>query len=342
MKKCDIRIVFDNKDRMYKLNSIITGKVVIKVNKDFKCRSVTLDLLWRTNGAGSPDTEVVKQVTLSTDESLWKIGTVLSFPFKIDAPNGPVSYNSNDLKIYWILKANVKTYLYNTIEYERTFTLLPTSDKSLNLKDYNYGNGKTLKEEKKFEKDYVGHSPYVILYLVITIPSLILLFSGIIDNDIFRIVLSLPFIAIGHYLIYSKVKNRIALSKLGKVKVSLNKNFVKAGDTVTCKIAIEPTESIYIKDITIVFNGAKELTNTSGESDKTYANILHEEKKVIIENEFIAKYDTFTEDVDFTIPNNAKPTFISFRNKLTWYFTVTINTSYRPKWEDKFDILVCP
>lgn len=342
MNKCDIKIVFDSNNSVYKLNSIITGKIVIKVNKDFKCRKVLLDLLWRTDGAGSQDTETVKQISLSIDESLWKSETVHSFPFKIDAPNGPVSYNSNDLKIYWLLKAKVKTYLYNTIEKEKTFTLLHMDDDSLILKKYNYGNGKTLQEEKVFEKEYVGNSPYIILFLIFTIPSLILLFSGILEKDIFRVILSLPFIIIGVKVIYSKVINKIALLKLGKVKIALNKDYVKPGDRVTCNIAIEPTESIYIKNITIVFNGAKELTDTTGESDKTYTNILHEEKKVIIENGYIAKYDTFSEEVDFLIPNNAKPTFISYNNKLTWYFTVIISTKSRPKWEDKFDILVCP
>lgn len=343
MSNCKIEIALNNKlGTTYNIGDLISGTVNIEILKDIKCRKIELEILWFTNSIGAQDSSTIQKVVLKKNEELLEKGNKYTFPFEINAPLGPVTYISKDLKIQWTLEATITTNLYAKYINEKKIILESSTDKEYPLENYNFGNRKTIQQTRDFETEYVGKFIYVIGGAFFAIPGLLALISGVSEKRLFLTLFSIPFIYVGIYIIYHTYKNSIALKRLNKVSFDLEKKIVKPGDEVICKISITPKSTIELETIKIYFKGKQTISDGSVEDEKIFENTIHEEEETVLKNDFIPKYNTFTKKVMFKIPTSADPTFISNYNKINWIFTASVKANRTPKWEEDLEVVVCP
>lgn len=83
----------------------ITGQVALFPEQEVKCRRVTVSLQWRTEGRGTPASQIVAQTTLHEGDLIGLLPQ--QFPFSLIVPESPWSYDGHYIKIVWELIANV-------------------------------------------------------------------------------------------------------------------------------------------------------------------------------------------------------------------------------------------
>ena len=103
MAKCDLKVVVDRPDKKYKFGETVTGVVEVRVNKECRCRKLTLTREWRTHGRGNRVSGDKKDTILY--EGTWSPGEEISYSFEIDLPNGPTTYHGHYLNVDWYIKA---------------------------------------------------------------------------------------------------------------------------------------------------------------------------------------------------------------------------------------------
>ena len=85
--------------------SKLTGHVSLMPNQEVKCRRIYVLLRWRTEGRGTPFTQNITEITIHEGDLLSLVPQ--HFPFTLDIPEGPWSYNGHYIKIVWEVIANV-------------------------------------------------------------------------------------------------------------------------------------------------------------------------------------------------------------------------------------------
>jgi hypothetical protein len=76
MAICELNIIFDNKDRRYNTHEPVSGKVVVKANKDFTGRDLQLAIAWRTRGQGNKDEGGKGSIWLAKEDLAIRSGDV--------------------------------------------------------------------------------------------------------------------------------------------------------------------------------------------------------------------------------------------------------------------------
>lgn len=341
MQKCDIEIIFDHEKRIYMFGDPIVGKVKVKANTNYKCKKITIDLLWKTHGTGNTDTGTTT-FTIKNNEEIFVSGEEYIYPFTLIAPTGPITFLNDDPQIIWYIKASIINYVNFNIFKEETFVLTPSKDTKIKATEYVFGNQKTLQEKRAFHNEFIGNHTYIILGLFFSIPGLLIFTAGIIEQITTNIVFGSLLFIIGFTITYLTMKQNIALYFLGKVNFSINKTAVKAGQLFTSTIKIEPKANTCLSKVQIKLRGVKSITYDYGDDHETNELVIYDENITVSENEYLQKYRTYDKEIDLSIPEDSCPTFIGLYNKINWIVTATISVKNRPKWRDKLEIIVSP
>ncbi len=123
----ELRIELDGAVRTYSPGEPISGSVQVKVWEACRCRRLRLSLLWRI-----PGTRQRTVVQLPLDEGAWRSDRLLRYPFRLETPPGPPSYQGNSLAVNWYLRveADVPALLGSrTYAQEEPLFLLPRVEK---------------------------------------------------------------------------------------------------------------------------------------------------------------------------------------------------------------------
>lgn len=340
--KCEIKIILDNDKSEYETGEIISGKVLVNVNKDFKCRSLTLDLFWRTHGYGSKDFEITRTLTLKKDNELWLKGDEYSFPFDFDALNGPITLLRDDLQVIWYIEAKLMTFYFGNFKTEKSIVINPGIKKMISANEYNFGNGKTTQMQQEFHDKFIGNHFYIILGCFFIFTGLLFLLIGNSDHKIPIIIFSILWSFLGIYLILSKALGKWVQGVLGNVYFSINHDASKAGDLISCRIKLTPNTNVIIKSLSIKFICTESLVFDEDDTHGRVNNILYEKEETALENEFLSKYNTLSKDISFQIPIDAVPTFKGNYNEISWIFKASIKSKSCPKWVGKMEVIVSP
>lgn len=107
MAKCWLQIELDDSENTYAPGEIITGTVVVKVLQQCRCKQLTLYWQWRARSpVGSEAGQAEHLLTLNGQEE-WLAGQELHYPFRLEAPDSPLTYHGLRLSVDWYLRAEV-------------------------------------------------------------------------------------------------------------------------------------------------------------------------------------------------------------------------------------------
>ncbi|HOX44360.1 MAG TPA: hypothetical protein PK668_12225 [Myxococcota bacterium] len=101
MSKCDLSIQLDTP--VVRLGEELRGSVLVSVNKDCKCKGLTLETEWFTTSRSGQVTGKGPAATLFSGE--WRGEEQNRYPFTLPAPAGPITYDGHLMKVNWRLTA---------------------------------------------------------------------------------------------------------------------------------------------------------------------------------------------------------------------------------------------
>ena len=82
----------------------ISGHVTYVTTEQTLPKTAKVELVWRTEGRGTKEHEIVRSLTLSPTE----FSTGSAIPFAFQTPyEGPITYNGSLLRIIWEIKTTV-------------------------------------------------------------------------------------------------------------------------------------------------------------------------------------------------------------------------------------------
>lgn len=125
----ELRLVLDHADRRYTPGAPITGTIEVRVLKACQCRALRLRLVWETHGRGPSQRGMFAPVLLFA--GAWQVDRLLRYPFRLEAPFAPPSYEGKYLSMDWYLRAQADvshSLGSRRYEVEEKLTLLPDAE----------------------------------------------------------------------------------------------------------------------------------------------------------------------------------------------------------------------
>ncbi len=331
MSKCDLTIVLAEPERVYQPGDTIRGEVMVEVNKECRCDSLTLRSHWKTHGRGNRDAGEGESQPLF--EGTWFEGDRKSFPFEVIAPTGPFTYRGKIINIDWYIEARA----------DIPWALDPKAEVEFLL-----GPGEHSKQDGFHHLDApisAGAPPGVVKIAWAIGGCFFLLFFSIFTTFVVIVGLeagALPALLFGTVefavitiVAFFLLRKRLARRKLGPVEFTVKPSRLRAGETTTLDVRFEPRQILRLNGIQVRLACTEIAVSGSGTKRTTHRHTVHEQTHELIDsNESFFPGDPVELQTLLELPEDATPTFGFSDNKLGWSIDLKIDI---PGWPDYTD-----
>ena len=342
--RCDLAIEFDNPSRQYRTGDQVSGFVTVEVNKDCRCRGLSVDCEWRTHGRGNRSRGSTR--TAIVFEGEWTAG-VYRYPFSFIIPNGPVSYHGHLLNVDWYLRARADIPWSFDPREEVDFIVdpgIPRSNEPYLTGDPNSHSHSSL--EQRVASYKAGSSALffvigIVLFAVAAFMCVMMVLTGIsavaILMAIFHGALAILFLSIG-------LQRRMAIMKFGDIQIEIPQKRIHAGGIVDLRLDIPPSSKGRLNKVTASISCAEVVTSGSGTNRTTRTHTLLGDSHVFESsvNRTLRKGESAQFSHRFRLPENAPPSFHTYNNHITWKIEFHVDIARWPDWVEARPLEVVP
>lgn len=349
LRRCDLEIEFDRRDRRFQPGETVTGTVHVDVSTDCRCRGLTIARLWATHGMGTPTNGSEERRTLFEGE--WEEGHY-SYPFSIELPNGPVSYRGDLLNVDWYLVAEADIPWSFDPDDERDFVVEPAYHHI--DEPYRTGDPECRHHEAAEERTVgmqgcgkwlVGGTLLMFsgMSCTFSIPLFLMMGDSLVNG-----LWGMGMVGLGggiFYAFYALVlRNWLSERKIGSVDIDVDDQTVPAGESVTVEVSIPPESDAHINEITVLLEGKEKVRYRQGTDTKTATREFCEIEETLCDSIDVHLPDGESAQFDheIAIPDDAPPSFFAYRNKVLWTIRVAIDIEGWPDWSDGIALDVVP
>lgn len=330
MSKLDLQIEFDNDQRTYKIGQVIHGTVRVDVHEDCQCQALTVSCQWRTDGKGDRDRGSETKETLF--DGLWRPGRH-RYPFSIPVPNGPVTYHGRYLNVDQgisppmpeiteapiLLRPDGKPYRWG---------IIPQHAVTPELIAYS---------EQATSRVLTGCAVKLSGWLLKAgaVMGLLCILAG-------GTIFGLSLVGISGVLLFLMHRRAIAEKRLGAVALQIDPPTVRAGDPRRCSVRFTPSANLESMTTSAQIIARECVTQRFDKSERSYTAKVYEQEQPIRLDTWIRAGQMTCAEVEFRVPNDAPPSFLSRRNGLHWEVVVRLKIPWWPDWVKKESIVVTP
>ena len=306
MAACKLIIELEDPKRVRIGGEPISGMVVVKADKDVRCKGLQVTTCWETHGRGNLARGDVELVTLF--EGDWQESKEYRYPFKLPSAVWPPTYYGNYLNVshYVQATANVPWSIDPTTREEFVVTaretppdLAPTSN--------------TVKKS-----GWIGWLIGIILVGLLLTPALVL------------VLILVPIIAIvggGVWFFRSFLPSQIT----GPIQYTVGPAMVSAGQTLSGSCEFTPRWSTQINGIRWTVRCEEKCVSGSGSNRSTHTHEVLSKVIPLSETCQLQSGQTQKFSFSFRIPNGTPPSMKFSDNEVNWSSEFRIDI---PKWPD--------
>lgn len=341
--RCDLRIEFDNPTRRYKTGEEVTGFVTVDVNNDCLCRSLRLDCQWRTLGPGKPN-----RGSTTTDivfKGEWTEG-VHRYPFSFFIPNGPCSYKGQLFAVEWYICAQAD--IPWPIDPREEVDFLVEAGEATASQPYLSGDPASLSNlslEQREETSKLHHMNLVAAGAAILLMGLLIALMAIVDGGrLDTAIIALFSFAMGGWLVYVGLQNRLARIKLEDIRVQFPQKRIQAGGLVEVLIDI-PSSKAHINAVTAKLIATELITTGMAKLNSRHTKVVYEELTPVFENSAdreVPKDEPAHFSLQLPLSGDAPPSFHAKDHDLHWEIEIHVEIARWPDWKQKYPLEVLP
>lgn len=324
MAKCDIRITFDNPDRIYRGGDIVAGEVHVQVNEDIRCSGIVLAHYWKTHGRGNTDRGEKHKIQLAEGVPL-QAGEELHFPFEFVAEIWPLTYHGHYINVDHFVHVAVDVPWAIDPKHEEEYILLPGKRPS----EFTGGRGEVVEFEKSATE--AKGIAKIILFVIVAIFLVVI--------AAFAVVL-IPVFLIGGG-IYWGWKKMIA-SRVGEVELKMPRLVVGPGEQWPVELSFTPKKTFPVNGITLKIFAQEAATSGSGTNSTTHRHTLYEETHTLHPAGALLAGERFSEQFVIDFPETAAWSIAESDNKIAWSAEIRIDIPRFPDWSKKTELQVIP
>jgi hypothetical protein len=336
MSKCEVKILFDRPEGVYKFGEAIAGAVQVAALADFHCRKITLIREWKTHGRGNIASGGEEGLILA-DAAAFKGGETRDFPFRFAGLAGPASYQGHYLSVEWHARAHLDIPLAVDVKQEEKFILVggETSQEIL------LGTGEEVKIDSKISSELEGR---IAMAKVLGVPFFIIGLAMIYFSAWYPLTLALGLAATGFggWQIFLMLRNKLARQKLGEIEVRLNPEKLRPGDRLECSVALPSSHAERLQRITATLIGEERVVSGAGNHKMVHAHKICEEVMERTAHEAMEDANKLRFILPLELPPNAPSTFRAPDNALFWFVRVHCDIRGWPDWVQEFPFTVMP
>jgi len=337
MSKCDLQILLERPDRAYKFGEPIAGAVRIAAHEDFLCRKLTLIRAWKTDGRGN-HAGGGEEGMIFADDTEFHAGETREYPFRFVGLAGPASYDGHLLKVVWHLRAQVDIPMAVDARHEEKFLLVA---------------GETSEEVLLGVETPATATPptagvlaeRMTMAKMLAIPFFIIGLAMIYLSNWQPVMLAIGVAVAGFgvWQIFFMLRNKLAQQKVGAVEVEINRDKLRPGEQVECKVLLPASHAARLQNITAALKGEERVVSGLGNHKTTHA---HGIQNLVVEqgnqNGFAVENNKMQFTLLLQIPAGAPSTFHAPDNALHWSIRVRVDIPDWPDWVREFPITVLP
>ena len=329
INNCDLEVELKDRNQTYNPGDTVSGTVHVEVSKDCRCDALNLSLEWFTHGRGNARSEIVDLQSLFQGD--WTAGEHHAYDFETTVPPGPYTYHGNYLNVDWRVKAHA----------DIPWALDPTAERELTLEPT--GTEETFRpgEEHKAETVLAATDNDQTISWSDALIGSISLISGLgliaflrsTDQFLGALLLAVPFIGVGGLFVYLSVRNYFAEQRLGDVDVHLDPGDASPGETVRCRVEMEPPSTVTLNEVTVRLHGHEKVVSGSGTNETTYTHTVHDEETTISRSkQATIRSGRRTFRTSLALPSSAPFSFYARDNQMRWDVEVHVDVPNWPDW----------
>ncbi len=334
MTKCDLEIVLDDPERVYRPGDKVRGQVLVVVNDECRCDELTLRSHWRTHGRGNRTGG--KGVRIDLHQGLWIPGEEHAYPFEIEVPPGPFTYHGHLINVDWYLEARA----------DIPWALDPKCEIEFFLELGEGGEFDSADEKEQLYVDLMGNKlglttlmdafrsrwlPGLMLSALVLIGTISILL-GQVGKMVGILLWAVP-VGIGVvFIVFHLLRNRLARRKLGNVEFSIDPARLRASEGFRAQVRFEPQQLLRLKGIELCLLGREVVVVGLGTRRRILTHTLYEEKIELLEGEgslFPGRQVEYEKNVQ--VPAGAAPSFCLTDNRVEWWVQLKVDI---PGWPD--------
>lgn len=339
---CDITFEFDNRNRIFEIGESVSGTLQLTPQRSVQCKDIKLELFWRTHGRGNRAQGKATTLDVDFNELSLELGQTYSFPFRFNAPPGPLTYRGHYLNVDWYLRAVLDLPLrpgFLDPKDETEILLLPKEGVYVDLgPKYEMPTAEVQRANKVQRPAVLIGAFFSAFSLLFVLPALQ---SGGFVSLFFLLIPGIFFL-VGLALIFGGLRNRLATQRLGEVDLEFNERELVPGETLTCQLSFTPKSAVDLTRLRFKLEAKEKVVSGSGTNKTTHTHTLFEEERTPLESQTLNAGELTEITESFTLPLDAPYTFAAEDNQLLWELNVLIDTKGILDWSHDYPLAVMP
>ena len=347
MEKIELEILPENPEKSYYIGDIIRGKVRVIVHEEWECQGLALvigikglaDVHEGLNKFKLTHREDLTQKTLY--QGRWN-PDVYVYPFEIEVPSGPYTYQGKIVNLIWVLRVEARPSSGEGVRSETELAVVPgkgISDEELLEK------GKEV-VYKESPKSSMGCLLVSLLFFLVGAGAVVETFRSGKDYLLgFADVIAL----LGLALILINLYMMMISKRIGMAEARIGSGLVSPGEVVPVSLVFQVKKPVELKGIHVTLTCRERAGNVGiRASKKTYLKVLYEKRyELQLPVKQVPANVPIETRGEFSIPPDAPLSFFladSLGNgiELWWDVEFRIEMNRWPDWFCKEKIMVRP
>lgn len=315
----------------------VEGTVEVEVLEDVSFRELEVRLGWRTEGKGNRTGGVGASVRLE-GEGEWRKGTRRSYPFRLEAPWGPLSYRGKILSVVWELEARLDRYLLRGDVRTRLPVELVGAREPRGV---DLGPRPQKKEELEARKRGLSE-------VWLTLSGLF--FVGVLVLGASR-GWSLQegerwlfgFLVVGGLVLLVRGSwGRLGRGKLGEPAIHLDTTDLRRGEEIRFHVALRPYKRTELRLLEVILECEERVVHGHGQYQTRHRRTVFEHRQALAANLVLSPERGLRRKGVVTIPPDAPPSFGAPYNQVVWWLRFRGDIVGWPDWNEPFLLTVRP
>lgn len=318
----------------------IRGDVIVWVDRECECNALQVALFWRTRSRGNISEGRVEGPVVF--RGVWAPGDEGGYPFEILLPNGPFSYEGQDLKIEWY--ARLVARMHNEAD--------GFSDVKFRLEP---GPRSAPQSYRGVFDDHAGvagkralvQNPPTLAHMIVGVLFSCLggaaLWGGLVlergTTSVVTLVVGAILLLLGLARLYLGVARRLLRRRLGEVEVTWPEQSVHPGEALPIAVEIDETKGLREVTATLIRREVVERREPRGVKRVT-KDVFRQALK--LQPAIAERAGRHATQGTLTLPKDAAPSFYARGNELSWVLQVRVGLAGWPQWKQDFYLDVRP
>jgi hypothetical protein len=351
MSKCDLTIVFDDPSRRFSIGDRVTGHVEVRVNKSCTCKRLNLTRLWKTHGSGNQNRGGIDRQILFIGS--WEAGRTYTYPFQFEVEAAPSTYHGHHVNLDHYVEVDADLPWAFDPHAEEEFIVASCTRR----RDFRVGDGH---EDGSSELENQGSLapgcmlPILAVFWLAFGPGFLLAGLAVMSQGgaallqgnpagLLMSAMGIPFAAVGGGVIFFSLRKKLAETKLGKVRATLEPQRAHPGQEVVVNLDFSPRSRAKINKISATLKGTESATSGSGSSATTHTHeVFLQEDYFRLDRADLLARERVELSLTFKLPRDAPYTLTLGSNTLAWSLSLHIDVANWPDWTEDRVFIVQP